>query len=53
MWRFPPTGRFALSGSDDNTLTLVGRCHRRPVRTFTGHTWSVTSVAFSPMDASP
>ncbi|MBW4494032.1 MAG: protein kinase [Oscillatoria princeps RMCB-10] len=43
-----PDGRFALSGSEDNTLKLwevaTGRC----LRTFEGHTESVYSVCLSP-----
>ncbi|MGV2438131.1 MAG UNVERIFIED_CONTAM: WD40 repeat domain-containing protein [Anaerolineae bacterium] len=40
-------------GSGDNTLISWDVGTGDPVRTFTGHTQSVMSVAFSPMDASP
>jgi WD40 repeat protein len=45
---FSPDGRFALSGSGDDTLILWDVATGDPVRTFTGHTGSVPSVAFSP-----
>jgi WD40 repeat protein len=47
-WTLRPHG-----GSGDNTLILWDVETGDPVRTFTGHTQSVMSVAFSPMDASP
>ena len=46
--RFSPDGRTALSGSDDKTLKLWDLATGKEIRTFTGHTNSVYSVAFSP-----
>ncbi|RJP26021.1 MAG: tetratricopeptide repeat protein [Candidatus Abyssobacteria bacterium SURF_5] len=45
---FSPDGRFALSGSDDNTARLWKINRRKCLRTFEGHTSSVFSVACSP-----
>ena len=44
---FSPDGRFALSGSIDNTLKLWEVSSGREIRTFEGHTSQVNSVAFS------
>jgi WD40 repeat protein len=45
---FSPDGRYALSGSEDNTVRVweveSGRC----MRVMEGHSASVRSVAFSP-----
>ncbi|MGB0388296.1 MAG: protein kinase domain-containing protein [Ardenticatenaceae bacterium] len=43
---FSPDGRFALSGSYDETVKLWDLADGRCVRTLCGHTESVTSVAF-------
>ncbi len=45
---FSTYGKYALSGSLDNTLKLWEVATGREMRTFTGHNNSVTSVAFSP-----
>jgi WD40 repeat protein len=45
---FSPDGRFALSGSFDNTLRLWDLGTGKELRSFTGHTYYVTAVAFSP-----
>jgi len=45
---FSPDGRYALSGSFDNTLKLWEVSTGREIRTFTGHSGSIYSVAFSP-----
>jgi len=45
---FSPDGRYALSGSPDNTMKLWDVSSGMEIRTFQGHTNSVNSVAFSP-----
>jgi len=45
---FSPDGRFALSGSHDDTLMLWDVATGVAVRTFKGHQKSVRAVAFSP-----
>ena len=45
---FSPDGRYALSGSWDNTLKLWEVSTGREVRSFSGHSSWVNSVAFSP-----
>ncbi|MBZ0280692.1 MAG: TIR domain-containing protein, partial [Anaerolineae bacterium] len=45
---FSPDGRFALSGSSDNTLILWNVASGEIIRRFEGHSGSVYSVAFSP-----
>ncbi len=45
---FSPDGRYALSGSWDNTMKLWEVASGREIRTFQGHTSSISSVAFSP-----
>ncbi|HXG09523.1 MAG TPA: WD40 repeat domain-containing serine/threonine-protein kinase, partial [Gemmataceae bacterium] len=45
---FSPDGRYALSGSWDQTLRLWKVATGKEVRRFTGHTDWVNSVAFSP-----
>lgn len=45
---FSPDGRYALSGSADNTLKLWEISTGREIRTFEGHTHNISSVAFSP-----
>jgi len=45
---FSPDGRYALSGSSDDTLKLWEVATGREIRTFEGHSDSVRSVAFSP-----
>lgn len=45
---FSPDGRWALSGSGDNTLKLWEVATGREVRAFSGHTEEVWSVAISP-----
>ncbi|MGO9984443.1 MAG: caspase family protein [Rhodomicrobium sp.] len=45
---FSPDGRYALSGSQDQTLKMWDIASGRELRTFTGHTGSVLTVAFSP-----
>ena len=44
---FSADGRYALSGSNDNTLKLWDVSSGQEVRTFSGHTNAVQSVAFS------
>ena len=43
-----PDGRYALSGSEDQTLKLWDISNGREIRTFKGHSDSVTSVAVTP-----
>jgi WD40 repeat protein len=45
---FSPDGRYALTGSDDETAKLWSVPDGACVRTFTGHTYVVDSVAFCP-----
>jgi WD40 repeat protein len=45
---FSPDGRYALSGSRDQTVKLWDVSSGREARTFQGHTYWVLSVAFSP-----
>jgi len=45
---FSPDGKYALSGSNDNTLKLWDISSGREIRTFKGHSSYVNSVAFSP-----
>ncbi len=45
---FSPDGRFALTGSEDNTLRLWDVATGKELRSFSGHTNFVSSVAFSP-----
>jgi len=45
---FSPDGRFALSGSSDNTLKLWEVVTGREITTIKGHAKPVRSVAFSP-----
>ena len=43
-----PDGKYALSGSYDNTLKLWDIATGREIRIFSGHTSDVFSIAFSP-----
>lgn len=45
---FSSDGRFALSGSSDQTIKLWDVHTGKELRTFIGHSNSVTSVTFSP-----
>jgi WD40 repeat protein len=45
---FSPNGKYALSGSVDNTLKLWDISSGKEIRTFKGHDDAVQSVAFSP-----
>jgi WD40 repeat protein len=45
---FSPDGKFALSGSRDNTLKLWELSSGREIRTLNGHSSWVSAVAFSP-----
>ena len=45
---FSPDGKFALSGSFDNTMRLWNVATGKEMRCFSGHTAVVASVAFSP-----
>ncbi len=45
---FSPNGKYALSGSNDNTLKLWDINPGKEIRTFKGHRGTVTSVCFSP-----
>jgi len=45
---FSPSGRFALSGSWDQTLRLWDVSTGKEIRSYVGHTGGVNSVAFSP-----
>ena len=45
---FSPDGKYALSGSGDDTLKLWDIASGREIRTFKGHSGNVNSVAFSP-----
>ena len=45
---FSPDGKYALSGSVDNTLKLLDVASGKELRTFTGHSDKVFSVTFSP-----
>jgi WD40 repeat protein len=45
---FSPDGRYALSGSQDQTLKLWDISSGREVRSFQGHSHRVFSIAFSP-----
>jgi WD40 repeat protein len=45
---FSPDGKYALSGSEDQTLKLWDISSGKEIRNFTGHSRSVYSVAFSP-----
>jgi WD40 repeat protein len=43
-----PNGKYALSGSQDETVKLWEISSGKLLRTLEGHNWVVTSVAFSP-----
>ena len=45
---FSPKGRYAVSGSRDNTVRLWDVATGRSIRTFKGHSDSIRSVVFSP-----
>ena len=45
---FSPDGRYALTGSEDDTARLWDIVSSQTVRVFSGHTHGVQSVAFSP-----
>ena len=45
---FSPDGRHLLSGSGDKTIRLWDAATGTHLRTFEGHSESVSSVAFSP-----
>ena len=45
---FSPNGKYALSGSSDNTVKLWDVTSGREVRTFVGTNYSIYSIAFSP-----
>ena len=45
---FNPDGKHCLSGSGDYTIKLWDLETGREIKTFTGHTNRVTSIAFSP-----
>jgi WD40 repeat protein len=45
---YSPDGKYALSGSRDETLKLWDINTGKEIRTFSGHSWMVTSVSFSP-----
>jgi WD40 repeat protein len=43
-----PDGRILVSPSDDNTIKMWDLATGRPVRTLTGHSGPIRSIAFSP-----